>query len=147
MIGDRIELAQTVVPIERCPSCKGVRFPPLAMREPLPRCACQERDVRGFAITSLRYSERKDLNTMSMVLSVAMEVRHRETGVPGPVLAREHVPLSAWARMDDKQRADVARWAVLKALEHELDECFHAAGVRVFDPHRDELPEIMRGVK
>lgn len=137
-----IDLGHKEIPIERCPSCSGVLFQERALLEPgcnpsrLPLCRCKERDVRGFEITNLRYSERQD--GLELVLCVEMTVRDRMLGVRGPAMSRERVYLPTWERMDPKMRAVEARIFVLRALEHELDECFYVRGVRVFDPHKED---------
>jgi hypothetical protein len=129
-----IELASVKIPIERCPSCRGVRFQLHALLSEAP----EERDVRGFEITELRYSERENPDTHTMELCVHMTTRDRSTGVRGPLASIESVSLDYWEQMSLGARAAEARRAVLNALQHELDECFYVRGVRVYDPHKED---------
>jgi len=98
----------------------------------------QKREVRGFRVTSMEYSEQVLYDRHEVELRVVLTVLHRETGEPGPVTLRESIDLRAWERMDAHGRADYAHHVCQRALLHELDECFYVGRVRVYDPHRDE---------
>jgi hypothetical protein len=99
-------------------------------------------ELRGFEMRDVRLSIGKSMRGCGET-EVAFEARvlGRDNGQPDRVHFRELILGDYWSRMDSKERARVVFHALLRALEHELAECFYVDGVRVYDPHKDEVSD------
>lgn len=89
--------------------------------------------------------------TRVAVLKVVLQVKDRETGVPLRVLTE--VPFETDAEYNLRvlhgfspaslalYTLDRIRNTIIRALTHELDECFLFDGKRLYDPHRKDPHE------
>lgn len=72
-------------------------------------------------------------------IGVTLHTQPRERTVDGPVVRVELLEYVSAYMLDNMMTVvDLVRRCIHKALLHELDECFHVDGVRVFDPHERE---------
>lgn len=67
-------------------------------------------------------------------VDVRLLIRDRDTGAEEPIQFRFNPPRSF------ESPAHMVRDAIAWVLTHELEECLHVDGVRVFDPHRGSGP-------
>lgn len=73
------------------------------------------------------------------LVTVLMSVRDRDTGEYGKTIKYQaRVPLALLASKDAMFFDWLRRAVLYPAIEHEIDECIHVDGQRMFDPHRNE---------
>lgn len=110
----------------------GLRFDQSSSGEP-------RIELRGFEMRDVSLRISKSMRYGDVEIAFSARVLDRDFGRPDYVHMRELVHPAHWQHMNGAHRARMVFHTLMKALEHELAECFYVDGVRVYDPHKDEV--------